>query len=102
MTQNQNERDTLVKSGREVREPRLYRVTLLNDNYTTMEFVVLILEKVFHKTPAQAAELMWQIHKKGQGVAGVYTYEIAEMKAVTVAEMARQHEYPLKCLVEEV
>lgn len=101
MAHSQQERDAAVKSDQDVREPRMYRVTLLNDNYTTMEFVVMILETVFHKTPAQATELMWRIHKKGQGVAGVFPFEIAEMKAVTVAELARRHEFPLKCVVEE-
>jgi len=80
--------------------PALYKVLLHNDDYTTMEFVVLILEKLFHKSTAEATRIMLNVHQAGIGVAGVYTREVAETKVITVHSMARRHEYPLKCTME--
>ena len=78
-----------------------YKVLLHNDDYTTKEFVVQILQYVFHKEQTEAVQIMLHVHKKGIGVAGVYTYEIAETKVALVEDLARQHEYPLKCTMEE-
>jgi ATP-dependent Clp protease adaptor protein ClpS len=74
---------------------------LHNDDYTTKEFVVQVLQYVFHKEHTEAVQIMLHVHKKGIGVAGVYTYEIAETKVTLVEGLARQHEYPLKCTMEE-
>jgi len=91
----------VTETEREVKLPPMYKVLLHNDDYTTMEFVVQVLQSVFHKTAADATQIMLHIHRSGIGVAGVYTQEIAETKVSTVEAMARQHEYPLKCTMEE-
>jgi ATP-dependent Clp protease adaptor protein ClpS len=83
-----------------VKEPPLFRVILLNDNYTTMEFVMQVLEAIFHKPPLEAQQIMLRVHEKGSGIAGVYTREVAETKVATVHLLARQHEFPLKCAME--
>ena len=80
--------------------PRKYRVVLLNDNYTTMEFVISVLEQIFRRPTREAARIMMSVHKKGRGTAGVYVKAIAEAKAETVHQLARDHGYPLKCQVE--
>ena len=82
-------------------EPGMYRVILHNDHYTTMEFVVEVLVKIFHKPAAEAAKIMLDVHKKGKGMCGVYTFDIASTKAFRVHHMARQREFPLKCSLEE-
>lgn len=85
----------------EKKEPRLYKVFLLNDDYTTMEFVVLVLEEVFQKSPAEAYQIMMHVHVNGRGLAGVYPWEVAETKAETVISMARDAGFPLKAITEE-
>ncbi len=85
----------------EVEEPPLYKVLLHNDDYTTMEFVVMILMNIFHHQENQAVQITLQVHQKGVGVAGVYSYEIAETKVKKVIELARQNEYPLHCTMEQ-
>ncbi len=81
--------------------PPMYRVILLNDDYTPMEFVVELLKSVFHKPHPEATRIMLWVHQNGMGVAGVYPHEIAETKVRTVEEQARQAEYPLKCVMEK-
>ena len=83
------------------REPTLYQVVLLNDDYSTMDFVIEVLEEVFLKSPAEAYRIMMQVHVNGRGIAGVYTFEIAETKADKVASMAHDAGYPLRATVEE-
>lgn len=90
-----------VKERDEVKSPFLFRVFLINDDYTTMDFVIHMLEKVFHKPPAEATQIMLHVHKNGKGLAGVYTREIAETKVETVHELAHQHGFPLKCTMEK-
>lgn len=90
-----------VKKDVTVKKPKMYKVILHNDNYTTMEFVVEVLVKIFHKNIMEATDLMLQVHKIGFGICGVYTYDIAQTKSNKVRDMARQREYPLKCTVEE-
>ncbi len=85
----------------EAREPKLYRVLLLNDDYTTMEFVVDVLVQVFGKPSAEATRIMLDVHRRGRGVCGVYTRDIAATKAARVHELAKQRQFPLRCLVEE-
>lgn len=89
--------DTRAKTAR----PDLYKVLLLNDDYTTMDFVVNILESVFKKSPVEAVQIMLHVHKRGSGVAGIYTKDIAETKISIVHELARKHQFPLKCVMEK-
>ena len=83
------------------KKPPMYKVILLNDDYTPMEFVVEILKVVFHKPHPEATRIMLHVHQNGMGVAGVYPYEIAETKVLTVEELACQGEFPLKCVMEK-
>lgn len=91
---------TEVEQRRRTEKPPLYRVLLLNDDYTTMDFVVHVLETIFHKSPAEATRVMLNVHRKGIGLAGVYTREIAEMKTASVHSMAEQNEFPLRCVMD--
>lgn len=84
-----------------VRHPKSYRVLLVNDNYTTMDFVVAILESVFKKSPAEAVQIMLKVHKAGAGLAGIYPKQIAEAKVDLVHEKAKAAGFPLKCNMEE-
>jgi ATP-dependent Clp protease adaptor protein ClpS len=104
MSNQQNpglEPEVITKTKKKLKKPPLYKVLLHNDDYTTMEFVVYILQSVFHKPHTEATQIMLHVHRNGLGVAGVYTYEVAETKVSTVEFMARQHEFPLKCTMEE-
>ena len=83
------------------KEPALYGVVLLNDDYTPMQFVVDVLETLFQKSPAEAYRIMMQVHRSGSGVAGIYPWEVAETKVETVTSMARHAEYPLRAAIEE-
>jgi len=85
-----------------VKEPPLYKVLLHNDDYTSMEFVVLILEKVFSKSTPEATRIMLNVHNQGVGVAGVYHKEIAETKMAIVHDLAQKNEYPLRCSMERI
>src|SRR5690606_26377467 len=84
-----------------LKRPPLFRVILINDDYTPMEFVVQVLEKVFSLDRNTATRIMLEVHTKGKGVCGVYTYEIAETKVAQVTGLARQHQHPLLCTMEE-
>ncbi len=90
-----------VKERQKTERPHLYKVFLLNDDYTTMDFVVHILESVFRKNPVEATSIMLHVHKKGRGLAGVFTRDIAETKISEVHGLAREHEYPLRCEMEK-
>jgi ATP-dependent Clp protease adaptor protein ClpS len=100
-TRDMFESETGVRQKPRLQEPKLYRVVLHNDNYTTMDFVVQVIIIVFHKPAAEATKIMLDVHKKGKGVVGVFTYDIAATKVTQVHEMARQNEYPLKASYEE-
>lgn len=82
-------------------EPRLFKVLLMNDDYSTMEFVVKVLEDVFQKSPAEAYRVMMQVHTQGSAVAGIYPWEVAETKVETVTTMAKGAGYPLRAVTEE-
>jgi ATP-dependent Clp protease adaptor protein ClpS len=88
------------KTTERLREPEEFRVILLNDHYTTMEFVVEILILIFHKTEEEANRIMMDIHKKGRGIVATYPWDIAQTKADQVHNIAREHEFPLRCVVE--
>jgi ATP-dependent Clp protease adaptor protein ClpS len=90
-----------TKEQTRTKKPPLYKCILLNDDYTPMEFVVEILKQVFHKPHAEATRIMLHVHQNGLGVAGIYPYEIAETKVRTVEELARESQYPLKCVLEK-
>lgn len=90
-----------VKTRQEVKSPSLYRVFLLNDDYTTMDFVVQILEKVFQKPPIEATQIMLHVHNNGMGLCGVFTRDIAETKMTTVHALAGEKGFPLKCMMEK-
>lgn len=96
----QQQGDTLTREEVKTGEPPMYRVILLNDNYTTMEFVTLILENIFRKSAQDARRIMLAVHEQGAGVAGVYTREVAETKIAIVHHIAAQNEFPLKCAME--
>src|SRR5207245_9724301 len=81
-------------------KPSLYRVLLLNDDYTPMEFVVYVLERFFNKSREEATRIMLHVHQHGVGVCGVYTYEVAETKVAQVVDTARRHQHPLQCTME--
>jgi len=91
----------VTKTRPETKKPNLYKVLLLNDDYTPMEFVVHVLERFFNKGREEATRIMLHVHQKGVGICGVYTYEIAETKVTQVMDFARQHQHPLLCRMEK-
>lgn len=91
------EEGVAIEEEQEVETPRLFKVLLHNDNYTTMDFVVMILEEIFGKPRGEAVRIMLNVHEKGLGVAGVYIRAIAETKVATVHRVARHSGFPLKC-----
>jgi len=88
-------------SDQETDEPSLYKVLLLNDDYTTMDFVVEVLRHVFNKPPAEATRIMFDVHRQGIGICGTYPREVAETKVDTVHALAREHGFPLRCALEK-
>src|SRR5215469_10380557 len=94
------EEGLVTESKPRLKKPPLFKVLLHNDDYTTMEFVVFILRTVFQQAEADAVRIMLNVHNQGVGVAGVYTYEIAEAKVAKVTTLAREHEFPLLCSLE--
>jgi len=90
-----------TKKDLQFEEPKMYRVLLHNDHYTTMDFVVAVLMKVFRKQAAEATQIMLDVHQQGKGICGIYTYDIAVTKVAQVDRMAKEHEFPLKCSYEE-
>ena len=96
-----DDRDIKLDPDTVLQEPKMYRVILHNDHYTTMDFVVEVLMLVFHKPAAEATKIMLDVHKRGAGMCGVYTYDIASTKVTLVHNMAKRREFPLKCSLEE-
>jgi ATP-dependent Clp protease adaptor protein ClpS len=99
---NRNVSDQVItKTKPKTKRPNLYRVLLLNDDYTPMEFVVHILERFFNKDRDQATEVMLHVHNNGVGECGIFTYEVAETKVTQVMDFARRHQHPLQCVMEK-
>ena len=99
-TERQTGDEVLERTRQETKKPELYKVLLLNDDYTTMDFVVEILETVFHKAPAEAYRIMMAVHTQGRGLCGVYPHEVAETKVATVIDLARGSGFPLMAAME--
>ena len=93
--------EVLERTKQETKKPELYKVVLLNDDYTTMEFVVHVLETVFEQSPAEAYRVMMNVHVNGKGLAGIYPWELADTKVTTVISMAREAGFPLRAELEE-
>ncbi len=91
----------VTKARPKTKKPSLYKVLLLNDDYTPMEFVVHVLEKFFNKNREEATDIMLTVHRKGVGICGVFTYEVAEAKVTMVMDFSRQHGHPLQCTLEK-
>jgi ATP-dependent Clp protease adaptor protein ClpS len=99
-TERQTGGEVLERTKQQVTRPDLYKVLLLNDDYTTMDFVIEILETVFNKGPAEAYRIMMAVHTQGQGLCGVYPFDVAETKVATVVELARGSGFPLRAAME--
>ena len=99
-TDRQTGEGVLERTRQEVKRPELFKVLLLNDDYTTMDFVVEVLESIFNKAPAEAYRIMMMVHTQGRGLCGVYPYEIAETKVESVVARARENGFPLKAAME--
>jgi ATP-dependent Clp protease adaptor protein ClpS len=91
----------ITRTRTQTRKPSMYRVLLLNDDYTPMEFVVTVLRKYFNKGTEEASRIMLHVHKHGVGECGVFTYEVAETKVTQVMDYARKHQHPLQCIMEK-
>ncbi|MFC7290122.1 ATP-dependent Clp protease adapter ClpS [Hirschia litorea] len=99
-TDTDDETGVVTRTETKTKRPSLYRVLILNDDFTPMEFVVLILEHFFNKTREEATKVMLHVHNTGVGVCGVFTYEVAETKVAQVMDLARRSEHPLQCVME--
>ncbi len=91
----------VTKTRPKTKRPSLYRVLILNDDYTPMDFVVHVLERFFQKGRAEATQIMLHVHQHGVGACGIYTYEVAETKVTQVMDFARKHQHPLQCVMEK-
>ena len=91
----------ITQTKTRTQRPSMYRVLILNDDYTPMEFVVHVLERFFQKTREEATRIMLHVHRRGVGVCGVFTYEVAETKVTQVMDLARQNQHPLQCTIEK-
>lgn len=91
----------IIETRPKTKKPSMYKVLMLNDDYTPMEFVVHVLEKFFGKSQQEATTIMLHVHQRGVGICGVFTYEVAETKVTQVMDLARQHQHPLQCTIEK-
>jgi len=91
----------VIKTRPKTKKPSMYKVLMLNDDYTPMEFVVHVLERFFNKNREEATRIMLHVHQRGVGICGVYTYEVAETKVTQVMDLARQNQHPLQCTIEK-
>lgn len=92
---------TITRTRTKTKKPSMYKVLLLNDDYTPMEFVVYVLQRFFSKSSEDATKIMLHVHQNGVGICGVFTYEVAETKVSQVMDLARQHDHPLQCTMEK-
>jgi len=99
--QGDEQTGTMLKTRTRTKKPSMYKVLLLNDDYTPMEFVVTILEKFFNKNKQESTDIMLHVHRRGVGVCGIFTYEVAETKVAQVMDYARANEQPLQCTMEK-
>ena len=99
---NDPERGLLLDTRPKTKKPSMYKVLLLNDDYTPMEFVIIVLESVFNKKQEDATQIMLHVHKNGVGVCGTYTYDVAETKCNSVMDLAKKNEHPLQCTMEKL
>ncbi len=97
----ENETGTITREKPKTKKPSLYKVVLLNDDYTPQEFVVWLLEAVFNKSGDEAVRIMLHVHQTGVGICGIYTFEVAETKVAQVMELARRNGHPLQCIMEK-
>ncbi len=97
----ERDEEVLTESDTRLEKPKMYKVLLHNDDFTTMEFVVYVLTKVFNRSTAESFSIMMKVHNEGVGVAGIYSYEVATMKAEKAMNLARSREFPFLCTVEE-
>ena len=95
------QRGLLLDSKPKTKKPSMYNVILLNDDYTPMEFVVIVLKKIFNKKQEEATQIMLHVHKNGLGICGTFTYEVAESKCKSVIDFAEKNEHPLQCTMEK-
>ena len=100
-SENDTDQNVLVDTRSKTKRPPLYKVLLLNDDYTPMDFVVRVLQKFFKKPETEALKIMLQVHQQGVGVCGVFSFEVAESKVHQVVDYARKHEHPLQCTLEK-
>ncbi len=98
---NNGQTGVITKTRPKTKKPHLYKVLLLNDDYTPMEFVIFVLERFFHKGREEATQIMLHVHQKGVGICGVYTYEVAETKVTQVMDFAMREQHPLQCTMEK-
>jgi ATP-dependent Clp protease adaptor protein ClpS len=91
----------VIKTRPKTKKPSMYKVLMLNDDYTPMEFVVHVLERFFNKNREEATQIMLHVHTRGVGICGVFTYEVAETKVTQVMDLARQNQHPLQCTIEK-
>lgn len=96
-----SETGVVTRTKPKTKKPAMYKVIMLNDDYTPMEFVILVLERFFSKSHEESTQIMLHVHQKGVGVCGVFTYEVAETKVQQVMDLARQHQHPLQCTLEK-
>ena len=99
---NDFQRGVILETKPKTKKPSMYSVLLLNDDYTPMEFVIIVLAKIFNKKQEEATQIMLHVHKKGVGVCGTFTYEVAESKCKSVMDMAKKNEHPLQCSMEKL
>ncbi len=97
----EHETGTITREKPKTKKPSLYKVILLNDDYTPQEFVVWLLESVFNKSSEEAVRIMLHVHQTGVGICGIYTFEVAETKVAQVMELARRNDHPLQCIMEK-
>ena len=98
---NELERGVAVKTRTKTKKPSMYKVLMLNDDYTPMEFVVHVLERFFAMNTEKATQIMLHVHQRGVGICGVFPYEVAETKVTQVMDFAREHQHPLQCTLEK-